>query len=333
MEHATLKHLNEDTSWLLGIPNPAGGAPFNILIDPWLTGPQTDFFRLFSTQWHVVPSCAQRVADIGTPIHAVVISHEWTDHCHKATLLEVPPSVPVFAADKAATIIRGWKHFATVYTIPYLTAGASWRVGCADVLPPHVSIARVTSAGTDFAYYHAAVCIAFARGEGKAGEDQASPDAENGGANDTATAVIYTPHGIRSDSLHALPDAGIARVLALLHGLHEVTNPKAACASVPLLLGGALNLGAPNGLKLARALRPAYWLGTHDEAKRGAGLVSRVLKRRVWTVEEAREEAKRVDGGDKGGGGKGNGKGSGSEGGTDVECVELRSGEKIVLAV
>ena len=29
----TLKHLNEDTSWLISFT--FGGSPFNVLVDPW----------------------------------------------------------------------------------------------------------------------------------------------------------------------------------------------------------------------------------------------------------------------------------------------------------
>ncbi|KZP20547.1 hypothetical protein FIBSPDRAFT_891868 [Athelia psychrophila] len=51
-----LQHINADTTWLLSIPiprpspTPANTTPdhFNILIDPWLAGTQTDHHHLFS---------------------------------------------------------------------------------------------------------------------------------------------------------------------------------------------------------------------------------------------------------------------------------------------
>ncbi len=48
-----LVHLNADTSWLIQLPLPASQrvtdrARFNILIDPWLRGPQSDVASWFS---------------------------------------------------------------------------------------------------------------------------------------------------------------------------------------------------------------------------------------------------------------------------------------------
>jgi len=70
---------------------------FNVLIDPWLTGPQADFHKRFNQQWHVIKSCVENVNELGVRIHAVIVSHEFTDHCHKATLEQVDPTVPVYA--------------------------------------------------------------------------------------------------------------------------------------------------------------------------------------------------------------------------------------------
>ena len=100
-----IHHLNADTSWLLQIqvcPLESQSAEvFTILIDPWFTGPQTDYSRFLSKQEHVVPSAVSSVHQLcqkyETQIDAVCISHEWTDHCHKATLLEVASHVPVYA--------------------------------------------------------------------------------------------------------------------------------------------------------------------------------------------------------------------------------------------
>ncbi|CCA75917.1 hypothetical protein PIIN_09913 [Serendipita indica DSM 11827] len=245
-----LKHLNEDTSWLIQFT--FNSTPFNILIDPWLKGPQTDYWKLFSTQWHAIPSCVEHISDLGVQIHAVVISHEWTDHCHKATLLEVEKEVPVYATDKAADIIRSWKHFDKVYNIPPLAPGQSWKTSSINGLPKQLGIARAASSQADFQYYHSA-------------------------------------------------SNGIEEISALLHGLHEVTNPK--------VLGGKLNLGGRNAVQVAHNCKPKLWIGTHDEVKVGKGLVSKVLKRRIWSVEEALKEEGLAD--------------------SDAKFRVLRSGEQV----
>lgn len=131
-----LHHLNADTSWLLQIPRPASAVKhgsriyYNILIDPWLQGGQSDVAKWFSQQWHATESAVKTIAEVEevarqieimagglrmgkkrrtsnlevapgveTFIDAVAISHEFTDHCHKDTLLEVHPDVPVFATE------------------------------------------------------------------------------------------------------------------------------------------------------------------------------------------------------------------------------------------
>jgi hypothetical protein len=91
--------------------------------------------------------------------------------------------------------------------------------------------------------------------------------------------------------------------LAFLHGLHDVS----------LSAAQQLNLGAKNGILAQRLLRAKYWVGTHDEVKKGGGFVSWFLRRRVWTVEEALREV-----------------GADEEFG-DVRFQELRNGESRVL--
>lgn len=83
-------------------------------------------------------------------------------------------------------------------------------------------------------------------------------------------------------------------VLALIHGLHDVAIDAGFWweSARPL---SQLNLGAANGVRVQRALRARYWVGTHDEVKWGAGLVNWFLRRRVVSVEEAvRAERERV---------------------------------------
>jgi hypothetical protein len=64
-------------------------------------------------------------------------------------------------------------------------------------------------------------------------------------------------------------------------------------------------------------LNAKYWVATHDEVKKGGGLVSWFLKRRVWTVKEALEEARREEGG--------------GEEFEDVRFEEVGNGESRVL--
>ncbi|KAL5917595.1 hypothetical protein ACKVWE_007223 [Pyricularia oryzae] len=297
-----LIHLNADTTWLLQIPyphnaeNPYGRSHFNILIDPWLQGPQSDVASWFSTQWHVVEPSVATIAALNKVlgeldeaanllrndsssgkadttmdknkkarpnswfIDAVVISHEFTDHCHRATLEELPKSTPVIAGDEAAKLIQSWDHFDEVITTPpFSSQSASWQEAMADchtILPKWLGIGRVVTAGNAL-YYHSAVIVAF-------------------GSETQAEAVLYSPHGIDAQDLALLPKSGL-KTLALLHGLHDVR----------IWMTKQLNLGALNGLRAVRACGAKYWVATHDEVKRGGGLISWMLQRTVYSLKDA----------------------------------------------
>ena len=65
-----LHHLNADTSWFLQIPRPesavrhSGRFYFNILIDPWLVGGQSDVASWFSQQFHATKSAVQSMGEL-----------------------------------------------------------------------------------------------------------------------------------------------------------------------------------------------------------------------------------------------------------------------------
>lgn len=178
---------------------------------------------------------------------------------------------------KAAKLISSWSHFRTVLTTPAFTgASPDWRETSLEPLPTWVSISRIVSS-KDALYYHSALLISF---NSRAGELHSS----DSNISDAAEAVIYTPHGISTPSLAVIPEASPPlSVLAFLHGLHDIA------------IGSAqqLNLGGHNGLAAQRILKARYWVGTHDEQKRGGGLVSFFLRRKIIKLGDALEEERR----------------------------------------
>jgi len=332
-----LAHLNADTTWLiqLPIPNVQSGSRrsrFNILLDPWLQGPQSDIASWFSTQWHVVEPSVGTLAELNATlaslegldgdasaghrfVDAVAISHEFTDHCHRATLEELSKETPVFATEEAAKLIRSWNHFDTVLTTPgFSSESGSWQEALADStnsLPPWLGIGRVITAGNAL-YYHSAVVVVFdpdyRSGPATRTRSRRPSAAASGGGG--AEAIVYSPHGIHARDLECMAAAGLS-TLALLHGLHDVR----------IWMTAQLNLGALNGIKAARTSGAKYWVATHDEAKRGGGLVSWFLQRTAYTLREAieAEETEATTGGG----------GSGSDVG--YQFVELGSGDGMVL--
>ena len=158
---------------------------------------------------------------------------------------------------------------------------------------------------SDALYYHSAILVTF---------DLYSIDVKRClEVYNAAEAIIYTPHGIHAKDLSHLPLANPAlKTLALLHGLHDI--------KISLK---QLNLGAHNGLQAQRMCQAKYWVSTHDEIKKGSGLITPFLYRRVLTLQEAIEEEKRAKGRipDE----------SELSDVKEVAFVELRNGESLLL--
>ncbi|KAH7065599.1 hypothetical protein B0J12DRAFT_707033 [Macrophomina phaseolina] len=326
-----LHHLNADSSWLLQIPRPS------------------DVARWFSQQWHRFESACKSIAEVEelareveilassgsrrpgsrrppngdtgdddkqTLIDAVAISHEFTDHCHKETLLQIDRYVPVFASEYAARLIRNWKHFHHVETVPALERDhPDWRAASIPPLPEWLSIARLQE-DADNLYYHSALVFSFTITPGPSSAQTTSnrstrsrrtaalpngwiPDEGGDQADDDAAeCVIYTPHGVRPQALDPIVAASPPlSVLALIHGLHDVAIDAGFWwernrDKQPL---SQLNLGGANGVRVQRVTRAKYWVGTHDEVKWGSGLVNWFLRRKVVSLEEAvRAERERL---------------------------------------
>lgn len=335
-----LTHLNADTSWLYSLPIPRkyvrNRIYYHILIDPWLRGSQSDVAKFFSQQWHKDPSALQTIVDLEDAIRgieevglgneklakphtreringveekenwidAVIVSHEFTDHMHKETLLEISPDVPIFATSKASALIHSWRHFSFVSEIPRFSG--DWSTSPAytpayNHLPGWLGISRLAYAGQDLLYYHSAIMITC------------EPYEKSETANRLAECLLYTPHGITSRDIELLVSAEPRiETLALLHGLQDISLPKAQ-----------LNLGAHNGLKIQRMLRTKYWISTHDEVKTGGGIISWFLNRKMITLEEAIEQEKAENGNTL--------DDTILEGVSDVRFVEIGNGESFIL--
>ncbi len=327
-----LTHLNADTSWLISLPCPehaiplAGRSRYNILIDPWLKGSQEDVAGWFSKQWHSVESSVPTIAELedalreaerldrdendvvsdfdtdssapreGSCVDAVVVSHEFTDHCHQGTLLELDGQVPVFATKKAAQLIQSWKHFDQVIEIGTFSTSTDWRTTSLAPMPGWIGISRLVT-GFDMLYFHSAVVICVQMSE----------------TSDHAEAVIYTPHGVQASTVSVLTEATPRlEALAFLHGLHDIS----------IGWTSQLNLGVVNALKAQKILGAKYWVGTHDEEKPSSGVIAPLLKRKILSVSEALASLS---------GTHTSTTQSMMESAEDLGCVELRNGESLLL--
>lgn len=239
-------------------------------------------------------------------IDCVAISHEFTDHCHEATLRELSRAVPVVATEKAADLIRSWNHFDLVINTPGFSAETlSWKEVLVDktgAIPPWLGIGRVITEGNAL-YYHSAVMIVFDVGYNP---NQRSTRSKTTTGSSLPEAIIYSPHGIKGPDLECVQAAGI-KTLALLHGLDDVR----------IWMMAQLNLGALNGIQAVRRSGAKYWISTHDEAKKGGGLISWLLQRTRYSMKDAIEAEEAKAGGEN------------DDAGYDF--VELGSGDGLVL--
>ena len=253
--------------------HPLGHARYNLLIDPWFEGTQIDFFPWFSRQSHAVSPIVTSIADLNNYladvensiqqrsslptnaepdtkaksrnpyIDAIMISHEFTDHCNEHTLREVDANTPIVATKAAAKVIRSWCHFKNVQEISNFAAISHDSAKSLSVsLPSWLWFSRLVS-NLDIGYLHSAVMICFSLQQKQSQPTRA------------AEAIIYTPHGIHADKIsqiaHATPSI---QPLALIHGLHEVFVCRV----------GQINLGAVNGLEVQKSSGARYWISTHD---------------------------------------------------------------------
>ena len=100
--------------------------------------------------------------------------------------------------------------------------------------------------------------------------------------SDGAEAIIYTPHGVHAETFGMVASAQPSiETLAFMHGLHDVS----------ITLTKQLNLGAHNAIKAQKLLNAPYWVGSHDEVKKGAGLIGPFLRRKQHTIEDALKQA------------------------------------------
>ena len=100
--------LNEDSSWIWESDS------LSILVDPWFTASQIDLAPWFSEQFHLNPQ--PLISEIKKP-HCIFISHPFTDHCNKETLLQFDPTIPIIAETNTLTKIKRWNYFKNLINI------------------------------------------------------------------------------------------------------------------------------------------------------------------------------------------------------------------------
>ncbi len=206
--------LNDDSSWLWEWEG------IKLMVDPWFSPSQVDFYPWFSEQFHVTPQ--PQIVSLERPDY-IFISHPFTDHCNKETLLQFDPSIPVISSNKILRKIRSWNHFERLL----------------DLEDAPIQITRLRPALIpDPAHY----AFLFSM-NGKR--------------------LLYAPHGSRTKKL---PKADVV--------ITTTTKYK-----LPFWLGGTVNLGLRHAIRMKEQCGASLLISTHDEQKRGTGIVEYLSKK------------------------------------------------------
>ncbi|KAI0121350.1 hypothetical protein BJ170DRAFT_676242 [Xylariales sp. AK1849] len=298
-----LTSLNGDNSWLFSFPRPvaertsSGKAYFHIVSDPWLAGPAVTF-----SSWLVhlnlpappfvdggkgVEELVREIEDIAAAsgivprstkegsslVDAIFLNFHYADHMHKDTLLTFDPNIPVVAALEADREIRKWNHFTNVTTQHDLEPGnGNWRnLHPGTQLPEWLTVFRCVG-------HHELnfmTAIVWSSGE------------------DKHEALVYSPHCI-------LVDQPSAQTFA-----HDLSPPVSTMAMLFALhdsyaLHKRTTFGVDGGLAMERAIKPKYWVRTHDSALVYKGILVRLLVTEVVrTIESALAKEKKSGKGDE----------------------------------
>ena len=218
-----IQRLNEDSSWLWEIDG------ISVIVDPWFSASQIDLAPWFSEQFHVTQQ--PKVSELNRPDY-LFVSHTFTDHCNKETLLQFSPDIPVISLPAVQRKIQKWGHFKTFLTLEEAPFSIQF-------LRPKALLDLVHGA------FHLS---------------------DNNGKS-----LLYSPHG---SQFKTLPKADVLITTTIRYYL-------------PFWLGGTVNLGWKHALKTADLCEAKIILPTHDEPKKGKGLVAKLAKRTERSTRES----------------------------------------------
>jgi len=279
-----IKHINADSCFLLTfLPSSASPSAshthpgaFTILIDPWLSGPSKVFSSSFALTLHTVDACVASLRDLPVP-DLILISQDKNDHCHKATLTELPGDIEsrIVGTEKAVRKIRAWKHFRTerMQACPRFEPRVKESVlripipGSSPTDTPGEVTIALLAPKADLIGLHNAFAITYRAPQLSASSPTPEP----------TLSLLYSPHGIALPLVTAYASSplsplspGNLPLTALLHCLDSIT--------MPWYLGGSICSGSSSGVAIAKALGVKVWVGAHDEEKVNSGVSLKSLR-------------------------------------------------------
>jgi hypothetical protein len=287
-----LHKLNGDTSWLVRLPrdptqDAEDSAFYNLVLDPWLhPTPQVDGSPIFSRQTRIEPASSKSLAELDhwlssqstrERIDAVLFSHPFSDHLHEDSIsdadsLGVLQRATIFTTGDSLSAFRSLKIAKSLYRSKIIDISSAMVKRDADqhsYTPSGISVehlpAKDWAMSPAWSKLHGGILISCSNG-----------------AN--TTQILYSPHGMTPKSLPAslMPKDAAAgkqeQKRVLIHSFDRQTLP----------LIGTVACGFPNIIDLMPTFKPDIVLATHDEHKRGEGIVGRLLSREAFALQEAK---------------------------------------------
>ena len=253
MRSLEVKRLNADCSAVLTIDG------VKVLVDPWLVGSEVDGSPLFNEAWHVNPVASVHEVNLMS-VDLIVISLPFADHLHVETLALLDPELPIVVNQEGAAILRKEPLFATrkILKIPSY--------------PEFLDVKFENSRSLSFSSLAPHGILDYTHG-GMIIRSQISKRRQEH--------LLWAPHGIRLGQDYSHPYG--EQLKSLKWVLVAVTM---STYKLPVILGGTVNLGLADGVKLVTLLRPRFVIDIHSEQKASRGLVSLVANPKYPTMEE-----------------------------------------------
>lgn len=301
-----IQSINADSCFLLSF-SPSGASldetSFNILLDPWLSGPSTILSERFAHTLHTARPCIDSLLDLPR-IDLVLVSQDMPDHCHEPTLRQLPRNTTarVVAPPAPAKRIQSWKHFdaSRIHTLRRYQPSVPESVARFPIFStcPSGSDGEITisylAPKRDLKGLHNAIGITYRPCGGRSVKGSRYVDlpltppmtptrevnttlhpSPTGLPRGKTMSILYSPHGIDYDcvrpyaSSHLLKEAALP-LDVLLHSRHRVSNA--------WFFGGLICNGSPGGITIAQNLGARHWVAAHDEDKVVSGISTKTLK-------------------------------------------------------
>ncbi|KAF2664953.1 hypothetical protein BT63DRAFT_81032 [Microthyrium microscopicum] len=284
----TVEALNNDTTFLLTFtPQEWTETPpleaITVLLDPWIVGAAQVLSPSFSWQIRPTPANITSLRDLPEP-DIVLVSQDNPDHCHQESLTTLPAttSAKILAPLNAAHRIASWQHFTNPNTLKTM---GPWKpnddvfnfrfrkfipapfVGADPQAAGTLTISLLVEAG-DYMGLHNAYSLVYTPGTASSTQPPMT--------------VVFAPHGINCSTLVNWFSTQKAERLSLIfHPFNQVTGPWYTGNS-------AFIRGARKGIKAARSVSAALWIGAHDEQKELKGVATKGIDTKIVTIDEVR---------------------------------------------